>query len=380
MDCVSEEDFARFRGAVDAYYALIDKLLGQWMRRARGGRGDARHQLRPRLQVGRRPPVRALVAEPVDRGLLAPARRRLRGLGRAGAPRAPAGHGTVLRRRAHVAALPAFRSTAPMRGAAIRSRLHGSAAAAEQGPVRDDARCGASQAEAMSAKDAERVREAPAQPGLPLGRRAHEARAHRGLRVPASPRAGWNNLGVYLRENRRNFKAAEAAFRKALELRPAIRVAAVQPGGPLPLARRGREGDRLALPLARRPATPTRRGRSCAGSASTTTREDARARECSERGTARIRPTRRIARELGLVRFKAKDCAGAWDAVERFEPAHQGPGHPQRPRPLQDLPGAPGRGAGALPEVPPHQARAARGRPAALNLLNRHSLRANDAS
>ena len=29
MECVSEEDFRRFHGAVDAYYALIDKLLGQ---------------------------------------------------------------------------------------------------------------------------------------------------------------------------------------------------------------------------------------------------------------------------------------------------------------------------------------------------------------
>ncbi|HMF09478.1 MAG TPA: alkaline phosphatase family protein [Thermoanaerobaculia bacterium] len=34
LACVSEEDFARFRGAAAAYYALVDRVLGQWMRRA----------------------------------------------------------------------------------------------------------------------------------------------------------------------------------------------------------------------------------------------------------------------------------------------------------------------------------------------------------
>ena len=34
LDCVSDEDFRRYSGTVDAYYGLIDKLLGQWMRRA----------------------------------------------------------------------------------------------------------------------------------------------------------------------------------------------------------------------------------------------------------------------------------------------------------------------------------------------------------
>src|SRR5262249_52922254 len=35
LACVSEEDFRRFSGTVDAYYELVDRLLGQWMRRAR---------------------------------------------------------------------------------------------------------------------------------------------------------------------------------------------------------------------------------------------------------------------------------------------------------------------------------------------------------
>ncbi|MGH9367555.1 MAG: alkaline phosphatase family protein, partial [Thermoanaerobaculia bacterium] len=34
LSCVSEEDFRRFSRAVDVYYGLVDRILGQWMRRA----------------------------------------------------------------------------------------------------------------------------------------------------------------------------------------------------------------------------------------------------------------------------------------------------------------------------------------------------------
>jgi Flp pilus assembly protein TadD len=34
LPCVSDTDFGRFSGTVDAYYAMMDALLGQWMRRA----------------------------------------------------------------------------------------------------------------------------------------------------------------------------------------------------------------------------------------------------------------------------------------------------------------------------------------------------------
>lgn len=35
LACVSEEDFRRYSGTVDAYYSMIDRLLGQWIRRAK---------------------------------------------------------------------------------------------------------------------------------------------------------------------------------------------------------------------------------------------------------------------------------------------------------------------------------------------------------
>ena len=35
MRCVTDADFSRYSGTVDEYYALVDRVLGQWMRRAR---------------------------------------------------------------------------------------------------------------------------------------------------------------------------------------------------------------------------------------------------------------------------------------------------------------------------------------------------------
>ena len=72
----------------------------------RGGRRDARRQLRSRIQVGRRPSVRALVPESGDRGVLASDRRRLRRLGRAGPDRGlPRGSASVFDMAPTIAAL-----------------------------------------------------------------------------------------------------------------------------------------------------------------------------------------------------------------------------------------------------------------------------------
>ena len=34
LACVSESDFTRYRRAADEYFGLVDRLIGQWMRRA----------------------------------------------------------------------------------------------------------------------------------------------------------------------------------------------------------------------------------------------------------------------------------------------------------------------------------------------------------
>src|SRR5262245_38629164 len=34
MSCVSEAEFAKYHKTVDEYYAMVDRLIGQWMRRA----------------------------------------------------------------------------------------------------------------------------------------------------------------------------------------------------------------------------------------------------------------------------------------------------------------------------------------------------------
>jgi tetratricopeptide (TPR) repeat protein len=49
------------------------------------------------------------------------------------------------------------------------------------------------------------------------------------------------------------------------------------------------------------------------------------ARQLLERGARAYPGSEELARELGLVRYKSKDCPGAWDAVARFEPTTQSP-------------------------------------------------------
>src|SRR5207248_1816919 len=47
------------------------------------------------------------------------------------------------------------------------------------------------------------------------------------------------------------------------------------------------------------------------------------AREVLERGARQLPSSETIARELGLLRFKSKDCPGAYEAVSRFESSSQ---------------------------------------------------------
>ena len=51
----------------------------------------------------------------------------------------------------------------------------------------------------------------------------------------------------------------------------------------------------------------------------------ARAREVLERGGRAYPQSEAIAREIGLVRYRARDCRGAWDSVARFEPVSRTP-------------------------------------------------------
>jgi tetratricopeptide (TPR) repeat protein len=142
---------------------------------------------------------------------------------------------------------------------------------------------------------------------------------------PGLTEGGWNNLGLYLRENTKDLARAESAFQKALALRPAY----ASPVFNLAILYRERGEDHKALDWLFRSLE--------AGHADPEGTilhwfieyqdkgKHAEARSVLERGLRAYPANEDMARELAILRFKAKDCVGAWDTVARFEPTSQTP-------------------------------------------------------
>ena len=248
-------------GTVDEYYALVDRLLGQWMRRAAGGRRDAHRQLGPRLQVGRRPVLRARVAEPGHGRVLAPARRGLRRLGRARAdePRARArrASSTSSRRWRRCSACPSIagRAGAPIRAGVPRPRRRRRAKdLVAEVPVRRLA------AEQMSEKEASEYAKKLMALGYLSGSEPGKLAPTGGDR-PGMTEGAWNNLGLYLCATsgaRPTWPRRERRLREGDGAAARLRVAEAQSRGAPARPRRGPAGDRRALPGHRRRAAEIR--------------------------------------------------------------------------------------------------------------------------
>ena len=218
-DGVRSEADSPVRHAVDEYYALVDRILGQWMRRAEEDGATLHPQLRPRLQVGRATDRASGGPGCRDGGLLASARRRLRRVGSARAPGPARGSASVFDVPVTVSALlglPVDRgrperrfgrrsSASPRRNAGISPAFR----------VRRLETGGMSEMEAS--EYAKKLMALGYLSGSEPGRLAPSGGDRPGLTDSA-----WNNLGLYLCGNpgKVDLAAAEAAYRKALELRP----------------------------------------------------------------------------------------------------------------------------------------------------------------
>ncbi len=142
---------------------------------------------------------------------------------------------------------------------------------------------------------------------------------------PGLTEGGWNNLGVYLRENSKDLAAAEAAFRKALELRPGY----ASPQFNLAVLYRVRGQDAQAVDwlfrsLASGHADPEGTVLQWFGEY-TDKHKKGPARDVLERGTRAYPANEVIARELGILRFQERDCPGALESVARFEASTRDP-------------------------------------------------------
>jgi len=323
MACVSEDDFARFHRAVDEYYALVDKMIGQWMRRAEEDGAT--------LVVNSDHGFKWGADRPCERSSLNPSTaafwHRLDGVFAAWGPRVrrgqPRGAATVYDVAPTVSALLGLPVDRAVRGGVIGAAFPGVAPPPKKElfrtvPVRRV------QAEAMSDKQASDYAQRLRNLGYLSGSEPEKLAPSGGER-PGLTEGGWNNLGVYLRENSKDLAGAEAAFRKALELRPGY----ASPQFNLAVLYRIRGQDEQALDwlfqsLSGGHADP--QGTVLQWFGQYTDRRKARpAREVLERGARAYPQNEIIGRELGILRFQDKDCDGALQVVERFEPSSQDP-------------------------------------------------------
>ncbi len=322
---VRDEDVARFERVVEAYYAVIDRILGQWMRRAEedgatlivtsdhgfkwgddrpcgfasGNWSTAAFWHRPEgvfgawgagvgspTSAGRgavsildvAPTVLALLGVPADPAMPgAPIRAAFPGM--PNLPRAAAPSGLVVRR---VAATP---------------------------PSAEESSEYAKKLLALGY-----LSPGEAQPLSPTGGEK-----------PGMTEGAWNNLGVFLRENRKDFPGARAAFEKSLALRPDY----YSPMFNLAVLYREKGDSTLAQEwffrsLAAVKADPSS---AVAGWAHEYERDGKRAPAAAllDRAAREYPDNEAIARERGLFLHRGKDCRGAVAALTRFEAATTSP-------------------------------------------------------
>jgi predicted AlkP superfamily phosphohydrolase/phosphomutase len=316
--CVSEDDFRRYRRAVDEYYADVDRLLGQWMRRAaedgatlvvnsdHGFKWGADRSCDPSLLSN---PSMSASWHRLE-GVFAAWGARVR-------PSRERGAASVFDVAPTVAALlnlPVDRSEA---GKPIAAAFEDLPVPARE-PLFGKIAVRRVESAAPSARDADEYARRLKSLGYLAGSEVPRLAPTGGDR-PGLTEVGWNNLGVYLRDNTKDSRNAEAAFRKAIDLAPRYST----PLFNLAVLYRMQGMDDQAIDwlfrsFAAGHAHPEDtilnwyvgfddRGRA------------ASARAIIEHGARAYPKSEPIARELGLIRYHAKDCAGAWQAVSPFE-------------------------------------------------------------
>jgi Flp pilus assembly protein TadD len=218
LACTSEEDFARYGKVVDAYYALADRLLGQWMRRAKEDGATLLVHSDHGFKWGNDRPcgfasgnwATAAFWHRIDGVFVA-----WGGKVAAGQGRPQAGLLDVAPTVLALLGLPADRR---MPGEAVGEVLGGAVPSKREDLFskvavrRVAAQTVASEAASEYAKKLLALGYLSPAETRPL--------APPGGDRPGMTEAAWNNLGVYLRDTRKDPKGARAAFEKSLALAP----------------------------------------------------------------------------------------------------------------------------------------------------------------
>ncbi|HKD19346.1 MAG TPA: alkaline phosphatase family protein [Thermoanaerobaculia bacterium] len=321
--CVSDADFTRYHRAVDEYYAMIDGILGQWIRRAAEDGAT--------LVVNSDHGFKWSSDRPCEESSLAVSMsgiwHRLDGVFAAWGARVrknpERGTASVFDLAPTVSSLldlPVDRR--------VSGRVLSEAFAPLANPRREDlfgrVAVRRVQAENLSPKDVSEYARRLQSLGYLSGSEP-EKLAPTGGERPGLTEVAWNNLGVYLRDNTKDRAGAEAAFRKAIELAPKY----ATPLFNLAVLDRMRGEDRAAIDWLFRSFAAGHAEPESTVLAWYVEYQDrgkaGLAKDLLERGARAYPGNEPIARELGLSRYRAKDCPAAWDAVARFEPSTREP-------------------------------------------------------
>jgi predicted AlkP superfamily phosphohydrolase/phosphomutase len=317
LPCATDGDLARYGRAVEAYYGAVDRILGQWMRRAEEDHAALLVSSDHGFKWGADRPcgfgpgdwkTAAFWHRPV--GVLAAWGSRVA----RGRPRGEASLFDVAPTVLSLLGLPKDRR---MRGRPVSEAFTDLAASA---PGEDFSALPVRRLEARPASEVEAGEFAKKLKALGyLSGSEAPALAPTGGDRPGMTEGAWNNLGLYLRDTARDPIAARAAFQKALELSPGY----YSPMYNLAVLERGRGDTRAAedwlfrsLAAAGNDPAPTVLGWS---------HEYQRAEKI---GPARSLLTRAakaypenelIARDLAVLYYREKDCRGAAGALASFE-------------------------------------------------------------
>ncbi|HEY7112315.1 MAG TPA: alkaline phosphatase family protein [Thermoanaerobaculia bacterium] len=316
LACVSDEDFRRYSRAVDVYYAAIDRILGQWMRRASEDGATLVVHSDHGFKWGADRPCERSSLNWATAGFW----HRLDGVyafwGKGVRPSAARGQASIFDVAPTVLGLLGLPPDTRMTGHALDKAFETKVDFPRRNlfagvEVRRVA------AEAMSPEQANEYTKKLLALGYLSGSEARPL-APAGGDAPGMTEGAWNNLGLYERE-RKNFPAAKAAFEKSLALRPDYHspmfnlAVMYRDQHRLPLAE-----DWLFRSLAAGHADPE----GTIDNWATIYRVEKRPadeRRLLERAAARYPASEHAARELALARFRGHDCPGADSALAPHE-------------------------------------------------------------
>jgi predicted AlkP superfamily phosphohydrolase/phosphomutase/Flp pilus assembly protein TadD len=318
MDCVSEEEYTRFGHTVDEYFALVDRLLGQWMRRAAEDGATLVVTSDHGFKWGK--------DRSCEKGSLNPATagfwHRLEGVFAAWGPRVRRGGS-----RSQASVYDVAPTVSALLGLPIDRRETGKPITAAFDGLRPPPRRDLStlpvrrlETGKMSAAEADEYAKKLMALGYLSGSEPGRL-APSGSDHPGMTEGAWNNLGLYLYAlgGAKNLAAAEDAYRKAIELRPDYASAMLN----LAVLHRTRGQDAKAIDGVFRSLAAGEPGPEgivldwallygLKG-------KPAPARQVLERGAEAYPDSERIARALGVSYFQGRECAKADGALGRFE-------------------------------------------------------------